>query len=49
MELDTIVEFEDVVKVVEEAEKLAMDVLIEVGLIEHEILDDWHDESDVMK
>ena len=49
MALDVIVEFEDVVKVVEGTEELAMDVLIVVGLKEHEILDDWHDETDVMK
>ena len=47
--LDVIVELEDVVKVVEGTEELAMDVLIVVGLIEHELLDDWDDETDVMK
>ena len=48
MALDVIVEFEDVVKVVEGTEELAMDVLIVVGLKEHEILDDWHDKTDVI-
>ena len=49
MAQDVTAEFEDVVKVVKGTEELAMDVLIVVGLIEHEILDDWHDETDVMK